>query len=229
MCPADRFVSILARLWQEHAPAVHALRDEARERGRDPHWPWNVFLMSMCTYGGSANYARQLERHGAALRWDAVCALSDADRARLFGSLPNPRFRAATTIALEQGFRRIREEGGPEGVLRRYEALATATARVAYWRSYAGVGAKYGRNIPMDVHDPLVQSHLALDHRLHAILDAIEGAPPRQRYREREAFLIGLGERAGIPGAWCLDRLLYSAHATLLDRMANAAPPDPAT
>lgn len=222
MVPRDAFIATIRTLWPEAEAQLHATADEARAVRRDPHWFWTVLVSNYCTNDGSENLARKRAVWGDKLRWSSVVAMTDAERTALFTDLPNPRRRRQLTAALEATFVRIRDAGGPENVAAHYEALPTGKQRRQFLATFDGIGAKYSRNIPMDIYDELVLDHAALDRRLHGLLDAIEDAPPRTAYHAREEYLRQVQQDAELPNMWYLDRLLYQFEDEVQRRLAEA-------
>ena len=208
----DEFIETLSKLWEEHQGELSTALAETRLKKSQPHWLWDVYLMSICTNGGSNNYARKKEQYGIALEWKHLAKISKQNRADLFHNLPNPRRRKLLSPALEDSFNSILEAGGPESVALHYDGLATVAERMKFWKSFRGIGEKYARNIPMDIGDPLFTQHIALDSRINQLIDKVVDAPAKSNYEARETFVLALGQDAGITNAWYLDRLLYKCH-----------------
>jgi len=212
MITVQNFTQQLAALWKQHRDDLCSAFSNAQQIRRDPEWVWNIFVMSMCTYGGSENYTKKCEIYGVSIKWRSVLNMSHENRTDLFSDLPNPRRRHIAMPALESAFERIREAGGPEFVAESYSALGSANDKMKFWLSFKGIGKKYCRNIPMDIGDESFLDHIALDSRLNGLIDKIDGAPQSKNYEARERFVIQLGHQAEIPNAWFLDRLLYGFH-----------------
>ena len=202
-------IKLVQSFWSTSSSDLSQAAEEARRLRDQADWFWNVLVTSFCTMGGSANWDRKREKYGAALHWPAVAALSAHERDELFRDLPNPRRRHMAEPGLKEAFLRIEQAGGPAAIANHYDELTTARERIRFLQSFRGIGAKYSRNIPMDVFDPLVRNNVALDARIHGILDRIEDAPPRQAYKQREDYLRDVRVEAGLPDMWFLDRLLY--------------------
>ncbi len=208
----DQFKQSLQDLWRRHQAALEENLISARAKRDHPCWLWNVYLMSICTNGGSQNYECKRDQYGIELNWDRIVRLCEQDRKTLFSNLPNLRRHSLLAPALNATFQRIRQAGGPGNLAGQYDELTTAAVRMKFWKSFAGIGEKYSRNIPMDIGDELFTEHIALDSRINDLIDRVDGAPRRSCYRAREKFVVGLGTEAGIGNAWFLDRLLYRFH-----------------
>jgi hypothetical protein len=214
------FVGMIAGLWKKHEEALQKQAAGCRALQADPEWFWEEIVTSFCTLGRSDNVEVKRRRYGNRLRWPAVFALDEAERDALFHALPNPHRRHVARPGLHAAFRRIRDAGGPEVMAQQYFALPGARDRIRFLRTFHGIGAKYARNIPLDIYDEAVLDHAALDNRLHNLLDRVQGAPPRGSYRQREEYLRGIREEAALPNLWFLDRLLYGQYDSLLGSLS---------
>jgi hypothetical protein len=212
MITEQNFIKQLNALWKVHRNELSSEFSSAQQLRQDPDWVWNIYVMSMCTFGGSENYRNKRNKYGTKIQWHSILNMSQENRTALFFDLPNPRRRHIITPALESTFQRIREAGGPSCVAENYVALHSAKDKMKFWLSFKGIGKKYCRNIPMDIGDESFLDHIALDSRLNGLIDKVEGAPPSTNYEARERFVIELGQQAEIPNAWFLDRLLYGFH-----------------
>ncbi|MAL84311.1 hypothetical protein IG389_07875 [Idiomarina abyssalis] len=206
----EKFVSIIKCMWEQKSNELEQLAITAKGVRYDPEWFWTVLVTSFCTLGGSENHEIKRKKYGNALRWSSIEKLPDNERSTLFNDLPNPRRRHIAVPALESAFQCISEAGGPKVVASHYEALQTGKARMKYLRTFKGIGAKYSRNIPMDIYDEFVLDGAALDSRLNELLDMIDGVPTKSQYERRENYLRSVCAEAMLPNMWYLDRMLYN-------------------
>ena len=214
----EHAVEIIARHVASMTDELQNLKTSAIKFGKSEDWPWNGFVLSFATYGGSNNWTTNVEPRAAMFEWSRVADLTDDDREVLFQTVPNPRFKVRTAAALEAVFQSIKAEGGPKAVRERLARAADARALIADLQKYSGIGPKYARNIAMDVHHPLIRNHFAFDHRLNAIVtEAIGGLPP---YDVREAMMLRVARGIGVE-AWDLDRVLYSRHTQIIDELRS--------
>ena len=188
-------------------------RSRAEEWGRCPDWPWNGFVLSHATTGGSANWDRIALVYNDSYKWDVLIKVEKGARNRLFASLGNPRFRTRVAGWAESNFQRLNAMGGPAKARGEYDSLDTAKKRIAWVQSFCGFGAKYGRNIPMDAFDRLVTKHFALDHRLRQQLGAL--GYPETSYARGEELLNALAKQLGTD-AWTMDRVAYRCHNCII-------------
>lgn len=213
----ENFVQILSQLWQEHQEDLFLILHEAERKRLSLSWFWDVYLMSMCTMGGSANYSRKREHYGNSLNWENVVNLVQQDRLILFNALPNPRWRIKVQQALENTFQRIKAAGGPINIQLQYDAYQTDKEIIKFLCTFEQIGNKYARNIPMDIGDQRITNFIALDDRINRVIDNVDGAPPKEKYRQRETFVVALGVDAEIPNAWFTDRLIYNYYFRFLN------------
>jgi hypothetical protein len=194
-------------------------RIEAKRRIKDEDWPWNGFIISFSTLGGSKNWEQKIRPRSAEFTWSAIENLSNTERAKLFFSLPNPRFRKRVAEFLAQCWHEFENAGGPSQIKRKYFKLETAHDRIQYLKSFPGIGEKYARNIAMDVCDPLVSEHFALDHRLKSL---VKSAVKRNlEYSEAESFLKIVADRLCVD-CWTLDRVLYRNYEPISRELATS-------
>lgn len=203
-----KVISIIRDEFIKMEPHFPDMRCAAQSRGEHPDWPWNGFVLSYATLGGSVNWEERVgPQYDELYGWSVLSRLTLDERRKRLKKIPNPRFAERVSEWILSSYERIAREGGPTAARASYLAQTTAKARIAYVRSYPGFGAKYGRNIPMDCYDELVRDHFALDHRLKTLLSVC--GFPSVSYRQGENILRSLASVLNID-AWTLDRLLYS-------------------
>ena len=193
--------------------SLSVLKREAKAFGGDPDWPWSGLVLSFATLGGSSNWDNRIKKRKEEFSWAAVSALDAEARKALFHGLPNPRFRSRVEGYVELAFQRIKAAGGPSAARAEYDRLSSGDEHIAFFLAFDGIGKKYARNIPMDVHDPLVCDSYALDHRLKGILAKLTGR--EMNYREGEEYLRAIARELGIDG-WTFDRVLYGRYKEIM-------------
>ena len=199
-------IAVISKHLEDQRGNLDQLRACAKAWGRHEDWPWNGFILSHATIGGSDNWSRIEEIYEDHFSWKSLNELDDSERQERFKNLGNPRYRARVAHWAAANFKKIEDHGGPKKARLAYEALQSANDRIKWVMSFSGFGLKYGRNIPMDGCDELVCNHCALDHRLRKILSIM--GYPEVNYKCSEEMLIGLANQLGID-AWTLDRLIY--------------------
>ncbi len=216
----ERFVSVIKTTWEHKEKELEQLACTAKGMRKDKEWFWTVLVTSFCTLGGSENHEIKRKKYGEELRWDSVASLLQNKRADLFNDLPNPRRHHIAAPAFEYAFQQIRQVGGPKEMASLYEKLKTGKERMKFLRTFKGIGAKYSRNIPMDIYDETVLDSAALDSRLNGLLDMIDGVPEKSKYKLREDYLRSVCTEAGLPNMWYLDRMLYNFYDEIKEELA---------
>lgn len=203
----DGQLSVFKKYLEHQREDLNQLRKLAEAWGQHKDWPWNGFILSHATIGGSKNWDDTIAPlYQSHFSWDSLKAVKDMERNKRFEGLGNPRYRKRVAIWAEQNFNRIDEYGGPQRARELYEGLGTASDRIAWIKSFAGFGDKYGRNIPMDRYDELVIDHFAIDHRLMKIIRAL--GHQGKSYDETEHVFKILAVNLNT-NAWELDRVIY--------------------
>ena len=113
------------------------MRRAAEDWGKHRDWPWNGFVLSYATLGGSANWEKRVgPDYEFIYGWDILSELTAEARVDRLKNIPNPRFSGRVTDWLLASYYRIAREGGPSAVRASYLAQTTAEGRIAYIRSY---------------------------------------------------------------------------------------------
>jgi hypothetical protein len=107
---------------------------------------------------------------------------------------------------LGSNFRVIELGGGVNAVTRNALRLTNRQEKMDFMARFAGIGAKYARNVWMDIYDPTFREAVAIDARIQEISTAL--GYTFKTYEEHEAFYVTIAKDAGLE-RWELDRLLY--------------------
>ena len=107
---------------------------------------------------------------------------------------------------LAQNFNHILDLGGVEKASQFALGLSTQEEKLAFVRSFYGIGEKYGRNFWMDIYDPHFRNTMAVDQRIKNITTEI-GCNFRN-YSEYEEYYGAIAREANLE-LWELDRLLF--------------------
>jgi thermostable 8-oxoguanine DNA glycosylase len=78
--------------------------------------------------------------------------------------------------------------------------------KIAFLKSFPGIGDKYARNIMMDVYHEDFRDSIAIDIRIQAI--STQWELKFASYVDHESFYMGVAEAAQLNG-WELDRLMF--------------------
>lgn len=213
------FIEILRDILDGDRDRLTAQFEAGAQLRRQAGWAWYVFVQSYGTNGGVRSWDAFLAEGGADLiSWDPLFAGTpgDADAAAarldaLSHRFLAPRRASRTRPALLATLRRFHAVGGPDVVARTWMGHKRTETVLGWLKTFPMIGDKYARNMCMDVSHPLILDHIALDHRIHALCDLVEGAPARIPYRSREGWLRGIAGGLGING-WYLDRLLFGRY-----------------
>jgi len=186
-----------------------------------PDFLWHHLLQSFATMGRNAG-ARGLignKSNYDKLRFDVLAQLAPAARRTQvettcrMGKIRMPGIKAGYILTC---FDQIQKLGGPESAKARLLAQEGREAKIAFLKSFHGIGDKYARNIMMDVYHPEFRDTIAIDARIKALSQAL--GLRFDSYAAHEEFYLSVAQEAGLNG-WELDRLVFSFQSEFL---ANA-------
>ena len=202
---ADAHAADLARLKTDAAKEYAALL--AHDDGL-----WHLLLVSFSTLGDSTGYDRLVgnRTNYDRARFQAIAACpADQRLAHIERVLRDARVRYPGNKAryLLYNFDWMVRNGGPRAVRDRLLATPGRPAKLAFVRQFAGIGAKYARNLFMDLYHPDFHDSIAIDSRIAGVTAAL--GLSFERYEDHEAFYLEAGRLAGLNG-WEVDRLLYN-------------------
>jgi len=198
----------LKRLASKNAEMLENLKNGAKKWGCHNDWPWNGFVLSGATRGGSARWQKNVKpRYDKELSWPVLselkCEQKVQNRLKTVG-----RFKNKTGVWLWAMFEKIEKEGGPTQI-RQCLNRGNAEQAIALLMSFPGCGPKYARNIMMDVYDERFrEGYFAIDSRIKKLLPRLKYTGTA-KYEDQERFLVGMAECVGME-CWELDRLLYN-------------------
>jgi hypothetical protein len=202
------------------------LKARAREFER-ADFVWHALLTAFSTWGASrgwdglvntpANYAR--------VTFEALAQHAPEDRAREVDAvfrLAGLRMPSKKARLLCSNFDRIVGMGGVAAARDELVAAPGRSGKVAFLRTFDGIGPKYARNVMMDVHHEDFRESIAIDSR---IIKVTRAAGERfDTYDEHERYLLAVARDAGLTG-WELDRLLYWNTESFLDALRHGCVP----
>lgn len=219
-----RLVSVARNLAGEKRAEIERLKEGANGLAR-PDFLWHYLLQSFATMGRAAgqhgligkkdNYNRVTYAVLSSLtpdeRYAQVHATCRAAGIRM------PRKKAQYILGC---FRHITELGGPEAAKARLLSMPGRKEKIAFLQTFPGIGPKYARNIMMDVYEKDFRDSIAIDIRIKAISESL--GLSFKSYIEHEAFYLKVAREAGLNG-WELDRLLFSFHKLVQERLGDAS------
>lgn len=192
---------------KDMAPQLEASRQGAKAWKEEADFPWNVFVTSYATNGGSRHWEDKVEPNYKTLySWDALSTLTPEERHKRFTKIANPIRCKPLTAALLSTYERFEKAGGPQAIKKEYLNNRTPDELITYLKTFEQIGPKYARNIPMDIYDERIRNHFAIDARIKGLLKA--WGFNEETYDEQEDILRKLAQKLNVD-AWTLDRLLY--------------------
>ena len=129
------------------------------------------------------------------------------------------RMAARKAAWLCDNFKRITREGGPDAVKADLCSRPGRDGKIAFLKTFHGIGDKYARNIMMVAYHPEFRDSIAFDERLKKVAKALD--LEFKKYLDAERFFLEVAHDAGLNG-WELDRLLYHATDDVLGGIASA-------
>lgn len=197
----------LARREQATLGAQKAKHSELKR----PDFLWHYLLQSFATMGRASGWDGLIgdQANYTALRYEALAAIPQAKRRAEVATVcwrakvRMPDLKAEYICGC---WERIHALGGPQAARDQLFALAGRDAKIAFLKTFPGIGDKYSRNLLMDVYHEDFQDSIAIDARIKSIASA-HGLAFRS-YAEHEQFWLKVARLAGLNG-WELDRLLY--------------------
>lgn len=187
-------------------------------------WLWKALILSFATWGSSrGSEALEDPTVAEALEYASVAAQRASHRERYLRKwFEHAKFRYAPSKAryARENFDQIESMGGAEAATRQALEQRGRAAKIAFVTRFKGIGAKYGRNLWMDVCDADFRRSIAVDSRLKTIAAAV--GVRMKSYEDLETFFIGVADALGIT-PWGLDRFLYRKYDLMLGLLG--APP----
>jgi hypothetical protein len=217
MTDAAQARTLLAQQAKSLAAKHHDELDELKLAAKDldrPDWLWHALLVSASTLGSSRGYKGLIENKENYNRvtFDNLAKLPQQGRHLVLGETLNAakvRMAAIKAARLAKNFDCIVQLGGPLAAKQDLLSRNGCAAKIEFLRRFAGVGAKYSRNIMMDVYHPDFWETIAVDARVKEVSKCLGISFKNNEYEEHERFYLGAAHEAGIQG-WELDRLIYS-------------------
>jgi len=220
--PKRVLVRAVRAVYPAHRDRIECLKRDGRRIWRARDFIWEQLLRSFSTMGNSrgARLMREPDLHDR-VTYGVVAELSSKRRrAVLRNTLAAAPVRMADKKAdwLCSNFRRIRRDGGPGAVKAALCACSGRDGKIAFLRTFEGIGEKYARNILMDAYHREFRHSIAFDERLKKVARAL--GLKFGTYAEAERFFLDAARSAGLTG-WELDRLLYNATDDVLAKIAS--------
>ena len=208
-------------VYRRAVDCAHSWIDDERKRaiewGQHPDWPWNGFILSHATHGGSRNWREIEPLYDKEYAWQSLKEVSQEERLRRFTKL-NGRFKNKIGSYAEENFNILHCMGGPSKGRKIYRGLKSAIDRINWIKKFSGFSDKYARNIAMDIYDELLRDTFAIDSRLRTQLE--EMGHVKSKYSHNEALFRAIAEELKVE-PWTLDRVAYRCHQCIMSSLVN--------
>lgn len=206
-----RLLTVVRQLAAEKRAVLDKYKEDRAGLDR-PDFIWHYLLQSFSTMGRAAGWHELIGNpdNYRQITFTALAALTPDDRAicvkqvcRAAGiRMPDKKARYILDC-----FEYVRQLGGPEAAKTKLLSQPDRKAKIAFLKTFPGIGPKYARNIMMDVYHTDFHDSIALDVRIKAISEAL--GLRFETYEEHETFYVDVAHAAGLNG-WELDRLLFN-------------------
>jgi hypothetical protein len=205
-------VDSLKHITPEMRERLRDLKREGEAELKRPDFVWHILLQSFATWGGDRGHQGLIGNQDNYSRV-SFKALSNLDASERPSALEKvflaAKVRNAVVKAklMARNYDLVANMGGPVEATRQALAQDGREAKIAFMKSFHGIGPKYARNIWMDAYHPDFHDTMAIDLRIKKITKALGCS--FKTYEEEERFYQGIAREAGLQG-WELDRLLYN-------------------
>ena len=198
----------LARLKSQ---VLQAQKDNYEELQR-PDFLWHYLLQSFATMGGAAGWQGLIgnEDNYRQVTYEAVGNLPEEKRLEHVTAVcEKAKIRYAKRKAefIIGCHNKIQKIGGMEAARGQLLAQPDRSGKIAFLKSFPGIGEKYARNMMMDVYHDDFRDSIAVDSRIKAI--SAKWGLEFASYVEHEEFYLSVAREAGLNG-WELDRLMFA-------------------
>ena len=205
-----RLAKAIAAVAEAHEEKLAALRANAVDaRRRD--FIWHYLLQSYSTWGSARGYEGLMKNPAnyAAVAYDLLRGKPPSRRIPAIERvMRRAKVRAPHVKAelLSKAVDVIAALGGPEAATTALWEQKGAAAKLRFLKQLPGVGAKYARNIMMDVYDQDFRASIAVDARILGF--ARDAGLQTAGLGALEVELLKIADMAGLDG-WTVDRVLY--------------------
>lgn len=216
---SERLAKAASQVLAAHREKLLEIKQQADEYGRQPEFIWEALLQSMATLGSSTGYRLLNEEYHSRVTFGKLAGHRPKERkSALEKTLRDAGVRFPKNKAewLDENFDRINREGGPTEVDKKLKSLQGRDAKLAFLKTFRGIGEKYSRNIMMDAHHPEFLDCIAVDARIKGISKGL--GVSFQTYEDEERFYLDVARQVGIEG-WDLDRMLWEWDAEFRQRL----------
>jgi len=206
----DKLAGAARSLANLKRPLLEALKANHADLERDD-FLWHYLLQSFATLGGASGWDGLIgnEANCRKMSYETFSDMDDADRVpyahEIFAAakVRYPNQKASNIVAC---FDKMHAMGGLRAAKENLLQQEGRGGKIAFLKSFPGIGDKYARNIMMDVYHEDFHHSIAIDSRIQAI--SAKWELEFASYADHESFYLGVAEAAGLNG-WELDRLMF--------------------
>lgn len=207
----ERLVGITKAIASRRRARLDELKAEYVRLQKDD-FLWYHLLQSFATMGRSAGWHGLIgnKKNYSRVTYEALDILSpEAREAQVretcrIAKIRMPDIKADYILGCYDA---VRKMGGPLAAKNRLLSLLGRDAKIAFLKSFPGIGDKYSRNIMMDVYHEDFRDSIAVDVRIKNVSEAF--GLIFSSYSTHESFYLSVAADAGLNG-WELDRLMYN-------------------
>ena len=215
-------IAIAQRLSKRERPTLDKLKAEATQLER-ADFLWHYLLQSFATMGRASGWHGLIgnKSNYDRLRFGALAKLTPAARsAQVEATCRAAKIRMPGIKAgyILKCFDQVQNLGGVEAAKMKLLAQPGREGKIAFLKSFSGIGDKYSRNIMMDVYHPDFRDSIAVDARIKTLSAKLGLSFPS--YAAHEAFYLEVAAEAGLNG-WELDRLIFNFQSEFLGAARN--------
>jgi len=197
-------------LAQLKSQVLQAQKDNHKDLQR-PDFLWHYLLQSFATMGGVAGWQGLIgnEDNYGQVTYEAVGSLREEKRLEHVTEVcerAKVRYAKRKAEFIIGCYDKIRRIGGLEAAKAQLLTQLNRNGKIAFLKSFPGIGEKYARNIMMDVYQDDFRDAIAVDSRIKAI--SAKWGLEFASYVEHEEFYLSVAREAGLNG-WELDRLMF--------------------
>jgi len=195
-----------------HEALLNKMKKEGNAWLEKDDFLWHHLLQSFATMGSSSGWDGLIgnTENYVKITYNALDALNPKARETqvrevcLKAKIRWPNKKAEHILDCHT---RVKGMGGPLATKNILLNMPGRDAKIAFLKSFPGIGKKYARNIMMDAYHDDFRNSIAVDARIKKVSEAY--GLKFSSYEEHEAFYLSVAAAAGLTG-WELDRLLYN-------------------
>jgi len=216
----ENLLKIIKDMAEKKKSKLTELKNEHKNLER-PDFIWHYLLQSFSTMGNSRGWHGLIcnPNNYKKVRFIALAELNPQQRLSVLERvLADAKVRMPLKKAqwLAGNYDYINSLGGLKLAKEKLLNIPGKEAKIAFLKTFDGIGDKYARNIMMDVYHEDFRNSIAIDDRIKTISNEL--GLSFTTYKEHEEFYLKIAHEAGMNG-WELDRLMYNFKDEILERL----------